>query len=206
MSLRSTDPFEAYKIYIACKLHFESKSYDYFRYNGKSSVTPKSFYMRRDKYFFTKLVKKYGLDELPFFFATNFAKHGTKWIGDLNEDAADETFKAYKSMMESFTYRFKNDIDKIVSVNDFKSLFVVEDGQHPPLVKQLLHGEIPLETFVVMNRFLNFMPKFDKEITDPMLWPDISMKIHKYDKFIKVNDKKVAEALKECLLRNADVI
>jgi hypothetical protein len=83
---------------------------------------------------------------------------------------------------------------------------VVEDGQHPKLVKMLLQNEIPLETFVVMNRFLNFMPKFDKEIKDPILWPDISLKIRKYDKFIKVNDKKIAEALKNCLLQHADVI
>lgn len=206
MSLRSTDPFDAYKIYIACKLHFESKTYDYFKYNGKSSVTPKSFYARRDKFFFAKVVKKYGLDELPYFYACIFAHHGTKWIGDLNEESADNTFKAYKALMESFTYRFGNDIDKIVSANDFASLFVVEDGQHPKLVKMLLQNEIPLETFVVMNRFLNFMPKFDKEIKDPILWPDISMKIRKYDRFIKVNDKKVAEALKNCLLQHADVI
>ena len=157
MSLRSSDPFDAYKIYVACKLHFESKTYDYFKYNGKTSVTPKSFFARRDKFFFAKVVKKYGLDELKYFYACNFAHHGTKWIGNLNEDGSDETYKQFKGLMESFTYRFKTDIDKIISMNDFKSLFVVEDGQHPKLVKMLLQDEIPLETFIVLNRYIGFM-------------------------------------------------
>jgi hypothetical protein len=204
--IKSVDPFNAYQIYIAVKLHFESKTYDYFRYNGKSSVTPKSFFARRDKFFFAKLVKKYGVDELPYFFACNFAHSGTKWVGGLTDEQADETYKTYKSLMESFTYRFKNDIDKLLSETDFKSLFVIDDGQYPMLVKHLMQENLPLETFVVLNRYLNFMPKFDSEIKDPILWPELSLKIRKYDKFISVNNNKVMEALKDCLQSNATVI
>lgn len=206
MSFRSNDGFNAYQIYIAVKLHFESKTYDYFKYNGKSSVTPKSFFARRDKFFFAKLVRKYGVSELPYFFACNFAHNGTKWVGGLTDDQADDTYKSFKAMSESFTYKFKNDIYKLLSETDFKSLFIVEDGQHPLIVKKLLNDEIPIETFVVLNRYLNFVPKFDKEITDPILWPDLSLKIRKYDKFITVNNNKVAEALKDCLQSNANVI
>lgn len=206
MSYRSSDGYNAYQIYIAIKLHFESKTYDYFKYNGKSSVTPKSFFARRDKFFFAKLVKKYGIDELPYFFACNFAHSGTKWVGSLTDDQADETYKMHKALMESFTYRFKNDIDKLLSETEFKQLFVIENGQHPLLVKCLMQESIPLETFVILNRFLNFMPKFDNEIKDPILWPDLSLKIRKYDKFISVNNNKVAEALKDCLQSNVSVI
>lgn len=124
----------------------------------------------------------------------------------MHDDGADETYKQYKSLLESFTYRFKNDIDKLLSETDFKSLFVIEDGQHPVLVTKLIREEIPLETFVVLNRFLNFMPKFDENIKDPIIWPDLSQKIRKYDKFISVNNSKVAEALKDCLQSNVSVI
>lgn len=204
--LSSKDGYNAYQIYIALKLHFESKTYDYFKYNGKSSVTPKSFFARRDKFFFAKLVKKYGLEELPYFFASNFAHHGTKWVGGLTDEQADETYKNFKAMMESFTYRFRNDIDKLLSETDFKSLFVIEDGQYPEIVKSLLQDSIPLETFVVLNRYLNFMPKFDNEIKDPILWPELSQKIRKYDKFVTVNNSKVAETLKDCLQSNVNVV
>ena len=206
MSLRSSDPYDAYKIYVACKLHFESKTYDYFKYNGKTSVTPKSFFARRDKHFFAKLVRKYPLSELKFFYGCNFAHHGTKWIGNLNEEGSDETYRAYKGLMESFTYRFKTDIDKIISNNDFKSLFVEDNGQHPLLVKILLQGEIPLETFIVLNRYIGFMPKFDKEISDPIMWPDLSLKIRKYNPFITVNNESIKDALKDCLQESANVV
>jgi hypothetical protein len=206
MNLRSTDPFEAYKIYVAMKLHFESNSYDFIKYNGKTSVTPKSFFARRDKFFFAKVVKRYGLDELKLFYAVNFAHHGTKWIGNLNEDIADDTYKEYKALMESFTYRFKNDIDRIISTNDFKSLFTVEDGQHPKLVKMLLQQQVSLETFIVMNRYIGFMQKFDQEIKDPLIWPDLSRKIKKYAPFITVNNEKTKTVLIECLQNSAVVV
>lgn len=206
MSFRSNDGFTAYQIYIGVKLHFESKTYDYFKYNGKSSVTPKSFFARRDKFFFAKLVKKYGVEELPYFFACNFAHSGTKWVGGLTDDQADETYKSYKALMESFTYRFKNDIDRIISTNDFKSLFTVEDGQHPKLVKMLLQQQVSLETFIVMNRYIGFMQKFDQEIKDPLIWPDLSRKIKKYAPFITVNNEKTKTVLIECLQNSAVVV
>ena len=50
--------FEAYKEYIALKLHFTS-DYDYFKYNGKTNVTLHRFEERKDKYHYKRLAKKY---------------------------------------------------------------------------------------------------------------------------------------------------
>lgn len=206
MSYNSNESYEAYQIYIGIKLHFDSATYDFFKYNGKTSVTPKSFFARKDKYFFAKLIRKYGVKDLKYFFATNFAKHGTKWIGSLDEETADETYRNFKSLMESFTYRFKNDIDRIMSTNEFKSLFIVEDGQHPILVKMLLQDQIPLETFIVLNRYIGFMPKFNKEIKDPIIWPELSRKILKYNPWITVNNEKIKETLASCLQQENSMI
>ena len=63
----STDPFESYKLYNALKLHFEQAGYDAIRYNYKSNVTPKSFFNRKDKYFFAKLAKKYNENLKEFY-------------------------------------------------------------------------------------------------------------------------------------------
>ena len=49
MSYNSNESYEAYQIYIGIKLHFDSATYDFFKYNGKTSVTPKSFFARKDK-------------------------------------------------------------------------------------------------------------------------------------------------------------
>ena len=37
------EPFEAYQKYLALKLHFDSESYDYFKYRGKTNA-------KRDKF------------------------------------------------------------------------------------------------------------------------------------------------------------
>jgi len=49
--------FECYKEYVALKNHFTQKSYDYVKYNGKTSVKADSFNSRKDKIFFEKLAK-----------------------------------------------------------------------------------------------------------------------------------------------------
>jgi len=40
--------FESYRVYSALKLHFTTDSYDYFKYNGKTKVTPENFEKRKD--------------------------------------------------------------------------------------------------------------------------------------------------------------
>ena len=56
--------FAAFALYNALKLHFTSESYDYFKYNGKTNVSPQSFMTRKDKYQFYKLSRKYNPEEL----------------------------------------------------------------------------------------------------------------------------------------------
>ena len=41
--------FETYKLYISLKNHFSSKSYNHFKYQGKSRVNFDSFQKRKDK-------------------------------------------------------------------------------------------------------------------------------------------------------------
>ena len=56
--------FAAYALWNALKLHFTSDSYDYFKYNGKTNVSKQTFSIRKDKYQFYKLSRKYSLEEL----------------------------------------------------------------------------------------------------------------------------------------------
>ena len=198
MQLTSTEPFENYKIYTAVKLHFEG-NYDYFKYNGKTSVSSNAFFKRRDKYFFAKLSRKYDREELKFFYASNFAHNGTKWIGELGEESADITYKNYKKFISSFTYQFKTYINSLTSEIEFADLFKIEDGQYPLLLHKLMQREIPLEVFVILNRYIGFILKFDRMIVDPIMWPTISRTIKKYDPFVQIDDKKGKSILVDAL-------
>ena len=109
MSFRMNE-FEAYEKYVALKLHFTSE-YDYFRYNGKTSVTPKSFNDRKDKFHFKKLAKKYDDSTLIEYFVANLIdnKH---WVG--NMDLA--TYSQWMARIQSIEYVFSNDVDRAASL------------------------------------------------------------------------------------------
>ena len=135
------EPFDAYKYYMAIKLHFESDSYDAPKYNFKTSISPQSFWKRRDKYHFAKLSRKFNKpDELVDFYISQFV-NGNKWVGDMFE--GDEYFTEWKRKKESLTYTFTNDINSLTErVNQFDELFSIDT--HPLVVKEYMSNNICL--------------------------------------------------------------
>ena len=69
--MMNMDAFDAYKVYIALKSHFNS-DYDFNKYHGKTSVSLDSFLKRSDRHFFGKVGRKYK-DDTPDFFISNLS-------------------------------------------------------------------------------------------------------------------------------------
>ena len=67
---------------------------------------------------------------------------------------------------------------------------------HPKLLKKYLSGKINLETLVIMNKILNFVPYFDNKLKDPV-WETVSLKIKKYTPFLNINVHSCQKMLKE---------
>ena len=127
------DPFESYKLYNALKLHFESDSYDALKYNYKTSIKPTSFFKRKDKYFFAKLAKTYEKD-LKEFYIANF-KNDVKYVGDMLNEGGERYYRDHKKIMESLSYKFENDINKLSDMNvSFDSLLEAEENNHPLII------------------------------------------------------------------------
>ena len=145
----STDPFESYRLYNALKLHFES-GYDAVKYNFKSNVTPKSFFNRKDKYFFAKLAKKHN-GNLKDYYVANF-KAGKSYIGDMMDEEGEQTYRDHKRIQESIHRVFSVDINRIREEDVvFNTLFEAKEGQHPLIIKLWLQEEISLETVVTVS-------------------------------------------------------
>ena len=104
------DPFESYKLYNALKLHFES-GYDAVKYNFKSNVSQKTFFKRRDKYFFAKLAKKYN-GNLKDYYISNF-KMGLSYVGDMMDDDGERNYKDHLRIQESIHRVFSVDINRL---------------------------------------------------------------------------------------------
>lgn len=192
--------FSAFAMFNAIKLHFTTDSYDYFRYHGKSNVTADNFSNRKDKYSFYKLSRKYRLEDLKNFYVANLLEKDVNWIGDINNLEGEETYKKWQKRTQSLTYRFEQDI--IGLLNDTQSpneMLVVEDGQYPILLKEVMHSNIAVETLVILNDIMNFFPMWDKKIADTIVWPSMRRKFVKYTPFIDYDKPKFTAILKECL-------
>ena len=190
------DPFESYKLYNSLKLHFETDSYDAIKYNFKTSVKPTSFFKRKDKYFFAKIAKTYEKDLLEFY-VSNF-KNDMKYVGDMVNEEGDRHYQKHKKVMESITYQFQNDINKLYESNsDFDSLLEAKDNEHPFVITYWLQDEIHLETVVILDSITGFVDRENKKISETIIWPDIFRKITKYKPFVKFDKTKCVNILKK---------
>ena len=174
--------FEAYKHYLALKLHFSS-DYDYFKYNGKTNATQQSFEKRKDRFRFSRLARKLDDPLLIEFFVSNLIL-GNVWVGEMDE----KVWKEWVAKNESIEYIFKNEAEKLLTqAPNFDIIFNCNNGNHPKLVKAYLGKKINLETLVIFEKLVHYRKTFDKEIREQIIWPKVSRLIEKYEPFVDVN-------------------
>jgi len=180
--------FEVYKMYLAVKNHFTKEQYNYFRYNGNVRANEASFQKRKDVYFFKKLGAKYSPEEMIYYLVSNFIVDFGGYVRNFSDDA----YKNWKTKQESFTYRFKQDIDSLLDEveypydKNFDNLFTVEPNKHPVLLRSFYANEITLETMAVLEHCLGYVKNFDKNLSDPV-WEQTRMKIVKYVPFLDID-------------------
>lgn len=183
------EPFEAFRYYQALKLHFESDSYDATRYNYKTSAKQQSFWKRKDKYFFAKTGKRFNtVPELINFYVSHFI-NDVKWIGEMDKD---EQYTQWCKTMQSLTYQFEQDINKLADeIDNFDDMF--KGDPHPLLITKLLENEVSLETVVILDRLTGFVHR--AKISETIIWPDLKRKILKYRPFVNVDEMKLKNIL-----------
>jgi len=205
-SLEEGSGFSAFALYNAIKLHFITDSYDYFKYHGKTNVTRDNFAIRKDKYTFYKLSRKYKLEDLKNFYVANFLVTESKWIGEIANLEGEETYKQWQKRNQSLTYRFEQDIIGLLNATQTPNeMLVVEDGQYPLLLKELTYSTINFETVCILNHIMNFLPMWSKKISDDVVWPSWKRRIEKYTPFIEFDKDKLKFILKESLKEHVSV-
>ena len=180
-------PFEVYRDYLALRNHFNSTSYDYFKYQGKGSAKADSFNKRKDKFFFEKVAKH--RDPHGFMLA-NFVKYPKTWIRDIAySDGAEKTYQDWLKRKESLTYLLQNDLDKLQV--PFDRNFAIEDRQLSHLLVLQLGGEINIETTCILTDLVGCYRYWDKQLEENVIWLEIGQLIKKYTPFVKYDKQKV---------------
>ena len=192
-------PFDTYKQYLAFKQHFTRKSYDYFRYAGKSRASLDSFYKRKDRYFFEKMSRKYSDDDIKNFFVANFVATDNPnglWIGEIIR-SGESVYSSWQNRQQSLYYQFTQHTEDMLSEYSLEELFSTS-GQHPPILKMFLSGNISIETTTIYDKIFLFGNNLDKKLTDPV-WEGISLKIKKYAPFLNIDIPKYKAYLRNRL-------
>ena len=191
-------PFEVYQKYLSLKQHFNRNEYDYFKFNGRVRASESSFEKRKDKYHFIRLSKIYKEDDLTKFLVSNFVKTKNMWVGNITSPEGRQNYIAWKAKIQSLPYVFENEVESLFDENEkFNIIFDVEDGQHPPVLRHVFGEEVSLETFIILDSILHFIPAFNEKIQETVIWPDLYSMCLKYAPFLNVNKQKYVDILKK---------
>ena len=198
--------FDVYKIYLAVKLHFTTDSYDYHKYEGKVNCKLETFTKNNARYFFHKLGTKYSKDDILCFFVSNFLSDSNKWIGDLTRNDGQDVYLDWKKRNDAFEYHFRSDCVYIANDFNVKRLsfndgFNAFGGQHPRFFQLVLSKNISYESAVVFNEILSYSKRWDKQITEKVVWPIHSKRLKKYTQFVKYNPTSVKLILKDVFVK-----
>lgn len=198
-------PDEVLDLYTALKLHFTS-DYDFFKYNGKVKKRKGTYEDRSDRGHLFRLSRKYRPIEIQGVIIANLLKNPVAtWPGSLVSDEAHQIYIEWLAQMQSLSYHFKSDIQKIKDAGySLADLFVVSDGDHPALLKLYLGKKISLETIVIILQIMQMQSYWDVLISERVIWPDVSRTIKKYSPFIQYDRKEFGNIMKNLLDKPAE--
>jgi hypothetical protein len=191
--------FVTYAMFHALKLHFTSDSYDYVKYHGKTNLSKQTFSTRKDKYSFYKLSRKYSLDELKNFLVANFLVKDITWVGDLLGPEGEENYIKWQKRNQALTYTFKNDMMYLLENFDRDKIFIVENGNYPVLLQEMMRNKISIETLMILENQFHFIELWSKKISDDIIWPNIKRRIMKYKPFVNYDNDTFMIQTKELL-------
>lgn len=180
--------FDIFKIYCAVKSHFNG-SFNIAKYGLRTSVTFKSFEKRSDKVFFERLASKLPKDECYQMFVSNFAANPNALSYELAGSNAYDFYLKHSGFLDVFSSNFTSEISGIFELlnkngKTLKDLFNC-NGQ-PVILQLVLRNNISIETFIVLNRLLKFVPVLDKHLDDDLIWHNFRSKVMAYDSILNV--------------------
>lgn len=195
-------PFEVYKSYLSLKNHFTKEKYDYHQFCGKSKCSLKTFYNRKDRFWFEKLSRQKDDKEVLDFFIASFVDcidPQSLWIGEIIR-TGEVNYTQWQKKVQSLLYIFKEESTDLFTENMVNDIFDCSKG-HPPVLKKFLGGKISIETLVIYDRIFLFRNNFDKKLSDPV-WQTVSLKIKKYSPFLHIDVFRFKKVLQEIIVDN----
>jgi len=197
------EAFEACRLFHSLKLHFTRDSFDFFKSNGRIKISEKTFLAKKDRFAYYRLAKKYHREDLIDLIVSNILEKDSIWSMTLLEPEAEDVLNGYRKRIQSISYNFKEDIQKLVQWSE-ENKTTLDDilnpkDSYPPLLSMYMRREIQIETLIILNSILNFFPAWQRKIKDEIIWPKIHIKFQKYSPFVlsKIDIANMKKILKQ---------
>ena len=194
------EPIDVYLMYCAMKAHFGKSDYDFVKFDGKSKVSRNSFWKRKDRSFFVKLSRKYKTsDEIKDYLVSNFVKENKGWVGNFT----DKNYTQWKNM--NMIEMFEKDITPLLqNFDEGKFIFAVPESSHPKLLKEYLGKRVSLETMIILDELMGYVPKWNVHLKDDFMWEEINLLMNNYKKFLTIDKEKCRIILLKFVKGNED--
>jgi hypothetical protein len=192
--MTSREGFDAYCLYLAINNHFNTESYDFFKYNGKVPVKLPAFLKRNDKYHFAKLARLYH-KELQDFLVANLYKQ-KYYVRNLLEQECEQNYKDYKKIKQKMTYAITEDMRYLF--DKYKHIDIVlgvKDGQHSNLIREYLGGRIRPVTIIAADKVFNIFDDYDNMMDEKFIWPRERKRLDNLAPFLGLEHKKLQTIL-----------
>ena len=178
------EPIDIFLMYCAMKAHFGKGDYDYIKYGGRTKISRKSFWKRKDRYFFVKLSKKYDNPKvIQNWFLANFIEDKRGYIANFS----DENYESWKDRHKNFLDEFSMEMAPLI--HNFEPLFEQKDYEHPKLLKEYLGKRVSIETIIILDKLLGYGKKWDRNLSKDIVWPDIKKLMKNYERFLTIDEK-----------------
>ena len=194
--MTSREGFDAYCLYLAISNHFNTESYDFFKYNGKVPVKLPAFLKRNDKYHFAKLARQHR-DDLKDFLVANLSKQ--KYYGrNLLDSECTDNYKEYKKRKQKLTYTITEDMRYLQDKYEtLKTTLDSKDGQHPPILKEFLGKKITAESFIAFDMIFGVFEDYNEMIQEKFIWPKENNRLTKLKPFIEFKQVKLRQIMRD---------
>lgn len=180
------EPFEVYKVYLALKLHFTTKSYDITKTKGAVRAKKETFLKRKDLTSIRKMARDFKRSEIIDILVANFVS-GDKW-GGIFDAGLLETHKKWLTSKQRMLYNFSTDLDNILfrmEKDEVKS--AIHEGGHPLIFRMIMGRDINLETVVMLEKLRPFV----SEYKDDFVLEDTCLLVSKYKPFVRFDKEKI---------------
>jgi hypothetical protein len=192
----------AYRMYLAVKMHFMSDNYNITEHRGNIRVSYKKFDERNQQSLYEKFADKFSTkQEMAQYLIANFA-YGAWGNTDIVYGTAesDQNHKEWLRRKQSITQILKNDLSKIklhYESNEVK--FDPDVSSTFPniaeLLKMYLGKHITLETVIILDKYHPFLDSWKQSMGS--LFVDEIRRIVKARPFVKFDDAKIKPVVME---------